>query len=81
MHHALMATRHPERYRKLLRRLRRARREADMTQVEAARALGVTQQFLSRTETGDRRLDPVELEEFARIYSKPIGFFLGSKDE
>ena len=76
-----MATRHPERYRKLLRQLRRARREADMTQVEAARALGVTQQFLSRTETGDRRLDPVELEEFARIYSKPIGFFLGSKHE
>jgi hypothetical protein len=27
-------------------------------------------------ETGERRIDPTELEKFARLYGKPITFFL-----
>jgi hypothetical protein len=26
--------------------------------------------------TGERRIDPTELEKFARLYGKPITFFL-----
>ncbi len=76
-----MATRHPERYRELLARLRLARAEAGLTQVAAARALGATQQFLSRVELGERRIDPAELETFARVYGKDILFFFERGDK
>jgi transcriptional regulator with XRE-family HTH domain len=71
-----MATRHPERYRKLVERLRQARAEAGLTQVAVAAALGVRQKYLSRIETGERRIDPIELKELADLYGKPIQFFL-----
>lgn len=71
-----MATRHPERYRRLLERLRQARQEAGMSQEEAAASLGVYQKYISKVETGERRLDPIELLDFAALYGKPLDFFL-----
>ena len=71
-----MATRHPERYRRLLERLRQARSEAGLSQVAVAATLGVEQKFVSRIETGERRIDPVELQELADLYGKPFQFFL-----
>jgi transcriptional regulator with XRE-family HTH domain len=71
-----MATRHPERYRALLLRLREARKSAGMSQEAAAAALGVRQKYISKIETGERRLDPVELQELALLYGKAIQFFL-----
>ena len=71
-----MATRHPQRYRRMLRRLREARNEAGMSQVQVAARLKVSQIFVSRVETGERRIDPVELQELAALYEKPITFFL-----
>jgi transcriptional regulator with XRE-family HTH domain len=71
-----MATRHPERYRQLLARLKEARKEAGMSQEGVAAALGVRQKYVSKIETGERRIDPVELQEFAELYKKPIQFFL-----
>jgi transcriptional regulator with XRE-family HTH domain len=71
-----MATRHPERYRTLLLRLREARKEAGMSQEQAAAALGVPQKYISRVETGERRVDPFELQELADLYSKPFQSFL-----
>jgi transcriptional regulator with XRE-family HTH domain len=72
-----MATRHPERYQKLLLRLREARLAAGMSQEAVAAALGVRQKFISTIETGERRIDPVELQELAALYGKRIEFFLG----
>jgi len=71
-----MATRHPERYRQLIERLRQARAEAGLTQEAVAATLGVRQKYLSRIETGERRIDPVELKELAELYGKPLQFFL-----
>lgn len=71
-----MATRHPERYRKLLVRLREARQEAGMSQEAVAAALGARQKYVSKVETGERRIDPLELQELADLYGKPILFFL-----
>jgi hypothetical protein len=34
------------------------------------------QSFVSKVETGERRIDPTELEKFAKLYGKPITFFL-----
>ena len=69
------ATRRPA-YRRFLGRLRAARREAGITQVEAARRLGKTQSFVSKSESGDRRVDVVELRDFARLYRKRVDYFL-----
>lgn len=71
-----MATRHPQRYRRMLERLRAARLEAGLTQVEVAEALGAPQTFVSKIELGERRIDPLELQELAELYCKPLVYFL-----
>ena len=70
------APQHRPAYQRLLKRLRMARREADLTQVEVARKLGRNQSWVSKKESGERRLDPVELCEFAKIYKLPIQAFM-----
>jgi transcriptional regulator with XRE-family HTH domain len=46
--------------------LREARDEAGLTQVLLARRLGRPQSFVSKYESGERRLDLVELREICR---------------
>ncbi|MDZ7881785.1 MAG: helix-turn-helix transcriptional regulator [Mycobacterium sp.] len=48
-------------YQRLCALLRQLRRDADLTQVEVAERLGVPQSFVSKYETGERRLDVIEL--------------------
>jgi transcriptional regulator with XRE-family HTH domain len=60
----------------MLARLRQARREAGLTQAEVGRRLGLRQNVVSRMESGERRIDPVELARFAAIYDKPWEWFL-----
>lgn len=66
-------------YQHMLARLRQARLAAGLTQVEVAKRLEVRQTFVSKVELGERRLDPVELAQFASIYGKPIAWFLGTE--
>jgi len=40
-----------------------------MHQADLAKQLGVSQQFVSKVETGERRLDMVETIEIARVLS------------
>ncbi len=67
---------YPEKYKLFLQKLREARLEAGLTQAEAATLLGKPQYFVSRSETGERRVDVVELEAFAAVYRKPVAYFL-----
>jgi len=67
---------HSTAYRRFLARLRQARREAGLTQVQVARRLGKRQSFVSKCESGERRVDVVELAVLARLYAKPITWFL-----
>jgi transcriptional regulator with XRE-family HTH domain len=62
-------------YRAFLRRLRKAREEAGLSQVEVARRLRRPQPYISRCETGDRRVDVGELVRLAKLYGKPAGWF------
>ena len=70
-----------QKYQELLNRLRTARLESGLTQEQVAKRLGKNQSFVSRSETGDRRIDVIELQAFVAIYQKPISFFLGIEDE
>ena len=56
-------------------RLRVARREAK-TQEQVAKRLRRPQSFVSKCESGERRVDVIELATFAKLYRKPVEFFL-----
>jgi transcriptional regulator with XRE-family HTH domain len=64
------------RYQEFLVKLRQARLDAGLTQVEVARALGKPQSYVSKCESGERRVDVTELQLFAAIYQRPIEDFL-----
>ncbi len=67
---------HSSRYRAFLKRLRQARLDAGLTQIQAAAALRRPQSFVSKCESGERRVDVIELEDFARVYRKALTYFL-----
>lgn len=54
----------------------KARKEANLTQVEVAELLGHTQSFVSKIEAGQRRIDIVQIKEFAKIYKKSLDYFI-----
>lgn len=57
-------------------RLKRARIEAGLVQVEVAEKLGRTQSYLSKVKSGQRRFDVLQLKEFAKLYKKPFDYFV-----
>ena len=63
-------------YQYMLGQLRAARAEAGLSQAQVAERLGTTQTFVSKVERGERKIDPVELSEFAALYGKEPGDFL-----
>ena len=63
-------------YKAFLKKLKAARIGAKITQVHAARLLKKPQSFISKAESGERRLDIIEVTYFAKLYKKPIGFFV-----
>jgi ribosome-binding protein aMBF1 (putative translation factor) len=65
-----MGSLHSRRYREFLVRLRKAREDAGLTQVQAAAKLKKPQSFVSRCETGERRVDVLEFEDFVRLYGR-----------
>ncbi len=69
-------SRYSARYKRVLRQLRTARVHAGFTQEQAAAALHRPQSFVSKCESGERRIDVIELADFAHLYRKPISFFL-----
>jgi transcriptional regulator with XRE-family HTH domain len=53
--------------------LREIRIGADLTQTEVAVALGKPQSYVSKYESGERRLDLVELAELCEVLRFPLG--------
>lgn len=58
---------HTARYKKLRDLLVAARRDAGLTQAEVASALNKPQSYVSKVESGERRIDPVELLDFLSV--------------
>lgn len=73
---SLPAPQHRPAYREFLERLRKARSDAGLTQVELAKLLKRNQSWVSKKESGERRMDPVELCEIAKVYQLPVRAFL-----
>ena len=62
-------------YDRFFARLRQARIDAGLTQVEASRQLGKPQSFVSKIESGERRVDIVEVFAISRLYGKTLSYF------
>jgi transcriptional regulator with XRE-family HTH domain len=61
----------------LAERLRQAREYLDLSQEEVARAVGIPRAAVSLIESGQRRVDALELKKFAALYDRPVGYFTG----
>jgi len=62
-------------------RLREAREYLGFSQEEAANFLGVSRSALSLIETGQRKIDALELKKLAGLYKRPVGYFTGEEVE
>ena len=63
-------------YKEIIEHLKTARVEAGLSQQEVADKLDKPQSFISKIESGERRLDVGEIKKFATIYKKDISFFI-----
>lgn len=60
----------------LIKKLREARELVGLTQSEAAGLLRKTQSYISKIESGQRRVDVVQLKQLGKIYNKAVNFFI-----
>lgn len=67
--------------RRLGERLRQAREYVGFSQDEVAGFLKVPRTAVTNIESGQRRVDALELKRLAELYRQPIGHFTGSDDE
>lgn len=63
-------------YKEIIDRLKEARVGAGFAQQEVANKLGKPQSYISKIESGERRLDVAELKNLAKIYKKSVGYFV-----
>ena len=61
----------------IVEQLKKARQEAGLDQEQVAKALKKTQSYISKIESGQRRIDIVQLKKFAKIYKKNLYYFIG----
>ncbi|MGI4791313.1 MAG: helix-turn-helix domain-containing protein [Janthinobacterium lividum] len=82
----MFKTVHSPKQQRLIQLLRQVRIEADLSQSEVARRLKVPQSLVSKYESGDRRLDLVELEKVCEAAGITLAEFIrryqaGATDE
>ena len=63
-------------YKKIINRLKQARIDAGLSQQVVADKLEKPQSYVSKIESGERRLDVAEIKKFAVVYKKDISFFI-----
>lgn len=72
----MQKTIHSEKYKKFIDKLKNARKEAILNQIEVAKKLKKPQSYVSKCESGERRVDILELKEFSNLYGKNIEYFI-----
>ncbi len=63
-------------YKDIIKRLKRTRLEIGLSQQEVADKLGKPQSYVSKIESGERRLDVAEIKDFATTYRKNVSVFI-----
>jgi transcriptional regulator with XRE-family HTH domain len=66
-------------YKEFLKRLKKARLDAGFTQAEVALRLKKPQSYVSKTESGERRLDIIEVFHLGKIYKKSMTYFVSTE--
>lgn len=59
-----------------VKRLKKARLEAGLTQGEVAKKLGCSQSWVSKVELGELRVEAIWLNRLAKLYGKSMSYFL-----
>ena len=67
---------HTKEYAYFVAQLRKARLEAGLTQMQVAKKLKRPQSHISNIESGQQRVDVVELQRFAKLYNKDVNYFI-----
>ena len=62
-------------------RLREAREYLGFSQDQVATFLGVSRSALSLMESGQRKVDALELKKLAGLYKRSVGYFTGEEEE
>lgn len=65
-----------EEYRYMVNRLRKARVQAGLTQIEVSQLTGWSQSNISKVESGQLRLDVIQLKNYAVLYKKKLDYFV-----
>jgi transcriptional regulator with XRE-family HTH domain len=60
----------------LVEQIKKARIEVGLDQKDVAKLLKKTQSYISKIESGQRRIDIIQLKDFAKIYKKNINYFI-----
>ena len=63
-------------YALFIERMKKARQEAGLRQIDVAKKMNRPQSYISRVESGEYRLDILEVKKFAKLYKKSIDYFL-----
>ena len=72
----MQKSQHTRAYKRLIQALRLARENAGLTQMEVAEKLGAYASLVSKCESGERRIDVIELAAFCRVYGLDLIDFL-----
>lgn len=67
---------HTKEYAYFVEKLKNARLESGLTQAQVAKKLGRPQSHVSNVESGQQRVDIIELKRFAKMYNKDITYFV-----
>jgi transcriptional regulator with XRE-family HTH domain len=63
-------------YKNVIKKLQGARKEANLTQTDVSKKLKKPQSYISKIERGERRIDVAELSIIAKLYKKPLNYFI-----
>lgn len=63
-------------YGRFIEKIKKARNEAGLRQIDVAKLLKRPQSYIARVESGEHRLDILELKRFAKAYKKEIEYFM-----
>jgi DNA-binding XRE family transcriptional regulator len=62
-------------------RLREAREYLGYSQEEVARALSLSRPSITNMESGQRKVEALELEKLAQLYGRPVSYLLSGEED